>query len=202
MTPAAASSPGDSGEFGVAWSRLVKDIEACRRCPLGAQRQRVVVYRGGRHPTVVFVGEAPGREEDRAGVPFVGRSGHRLDRAIAQLDLTPESFGVLNLVKCRPPANRLPAGSVESCRPFLDRQLELLAPARLVTLGRTALNALDPTAPPITQVSGRPRRGGRAVVFPLLHPAAALRSRRWNEQWDRDIRRLSRWLGRPGSEPL
>jgi len=185
-----------------AWARLVREIEACRACPLGSTRRRAVVYRGGERPRVLFVGEAPGRQEDETGRPFVGRSGARLDAAIERLDLAPDSVGVLNVVKCHPPGNRLPLSSVSACRPFLERQLEILRPTTLVPLGRHALRAVAPDAPPILEASGRPIRTPLGPAFPLLHPAAALRSRRWAERWDRDVGALGAWLRSPGSETL
>src|SRR5580692_8133406 len=89
-----------------AWQELTHEIHACRQCPLGSSRTHAVVYRGGADPTVVLIGEAPGAAEDRAGRPFVGRSGQRLDAALASIGLEPEEFGILNLLKCRPPENR------------------------------------------------------------------------------------------------
>lgn len=178
-----------------AWDRLVREIHACRRCPLGAVRSHAVVYRGSPSPRVVFVGEAPGAEEDRSGIPFVGRSGRRLDAAIARIGLAPSEFGIVNLLKCRPPANRFDRSAARTCRPFLDRQLELLRPFVLVPLGSSALRALDASAPPILRTAGAPWSSERWRLFPLIHPAAALRSRRLAERWARDVDALGRWLG-------
>jgi len=177
-----------------AWGRLSAEIRACRRCPLGDLRTHAVVYRGGLAPRVVFVGEAPGAEEDRTGVPFVGRSGREFDRAVATLGLSDEDFGVLNTLKCRPPGNRFDPSAARTCRPYLDRQLELLHPEVVVTLGARALAAIDPTALPMLSAAGRPRAHGGITLFPLIHPAAALRSRRLRERWERDVRVLDQWL--------
>ncbi len=155
-----------------------------------------MVYRGSPRPTVVFVGEAPGREEDLRGLPFVGRAGARLDGAIAALALPPGAVGILNVVKCHPPGNRLSRASVAACRPFLDRQLALLRPRLLVPLGAHALRALDPRAPPISASAGALRMAGSQRLFPLIHPAAAFRSRRYARRWARDVGRLGRWLRR------
>lgn len=186
--PAGASTPQTR------WDRLSAEIRTCRKCPLGSLRTQAVVYRGGRSPRVVFVGEAPGAEEDRIGVPFVGRSGRELDRAVATLGLSAEEFGVLNLLKCRPPRNRFDTAAARTCRPYLDRQLALLQPEVVVTLGGRALAAIDPEAPAILSAAGRPRPSKGPAHFPLLHPAAALRSRRWRERWEHDVRALGRWL--------
>jgi DNA polymerase len=143
---------------------------------------------------VVFVGEAPGVEEDRTGLPFVGRSGRELDRAVAKLGLSDEEYGVLNVLKCRPPRNRFDPAAARTCRPYLDRQLALLRPEVIVTLGARALAALDPAAPPMLSAAGRPRPHAGPSHFPLLHPAAALRSRRWRDRWEHDVEALGRWL--------
>lgn len=177
-----------------AWDALSAEIRQCQLCPLGHTRQQAVVYRGSLAPRIVFVGEAPGAAEDRAGIPFVGRSGARLDAAIEQLGLRPTEFGILNVLKCRPPGNRFDRSAARTCRPYLDRQLALLRPTVLVPLGRAALSALEPRAPPILQIAGRPVRTAPVAVFPLLHPAAALRSRRWAERWDHDVGALGAWL--------
>jgi DNA polymerase len=176
------------------WERLSAEIQACRKCPLGDFRTQAVVYRGGLAPRVLFVGEAPGAEEDRLGLPFVGRSGRILDSGIASLGLSPKSFGVLNVLKCRPPGNRFDVRAARTCRPYLDRQLELLRPEVIVTLGARALCAVDPSAPPVLRAAGRPLRDGIPRLFPLVHPAAALRSRRLAKRWEHDLAALGRWL--------
>jgi len=176
------------------WTRLVSEIESCRRCPLGSLRTHAVVYRGSLSPRIVFIGEAPGAAEDREGLPFVGRSGRRLDEAIARLALPTRDVGVLNVLKCRPPGNRFDPAAARTCRPFLDRQLDLLRPRVLVTLGASALRAIDPEAPAMLASAGAPRSAGRRSLFPLIHPAAALRSRRLAERWTRDVDALGRWL--------
>jgi DNA polymerase len=153
-----------------------------------------VVYRGGTSPRVVFVGEAPGAAEDRIGVPFVGRSGRLLDETIASMGLPAGEVGILNVLKCRPPHNRFDREAAATCRPYLDRQLELLAPRAVVTLGAWALRTLDEEAPPVMTAAGAPRPGAYGPLFPLIHPAAALRSRRWRDRWARDANALAEWL--------
>lgn len=177
-----------------AWELLSKEIRACQKCPLGSVRTQAVVYRGGLAPRVVFIGEAPGAEEDRIGLPFVGRSGRELDRAVASLRLSFEDFGVLNVLKCRPPRNQFDRRAAKTCQPYLDRQLDLLRPEVIVTLGAHALRTVDPTAPPMLRAAGLPRMLGRTAHFPLIHPAAAFRSRRLRERWEHDVRALGDWL--------
>jgi len=191
---AAGRATGGKPSRRAEWDRLSREIRACRKCPLGSLRTHAVVYRGGLSPRVVFVGEAPGAEEDRTGLPFVGRSGRLLDRAVATLGLTEGEFGVLNLLKCRPPQNRFDRASARTCRPYLDRQLELLRPEIVVTLGARALTAFDPLSLRMLAAAGHPRSGAEPAHFPLIHPAAALRSRRMHDRWEADLRTLGRWL--------
>lgn len=181
------------------WDRLSSEIRTCQLCPLGKVRTQAVVYRGGLKPRVVFIGEAPGAEEDRTGLPFVGRSGRELDRAVAHLGLAAEEYGVLNVLKCRPPGNRFDRSAARTCRPYLDRQLELLHPDVIVTLGAQSLRAIAPTAPPLLTTAGRPRESGAISHFPLIHPAAAFRSRRLRERWEHDLGSLRPWLARHGA---
>jgi len=196
-TPPSLASPVVA--FGPAWSQLETEIRGCRKCPLHASRTHAVIYRGSAAPRIVFVGEAPGATEDRLGLPFVGRSGKRLDSALVEAGVDPDAYGVLNLVKCRPPRNRFDRAAAATCRPYLDRQLELLRPAVLVSLGAHALRALDPTAPRVLLAAGHPRPLHRCVLFPLIHPAAAMRSRAMASRWRSDFAELRAWLVRSGA---
>jgi uracil-DNA glycosylase len=184
------------------WRELSDEIRSCRKCRLHETRTQAVVYRGSLTPKILFVGEAPGAAEDREGIPFVGRSGQRLDAAVARLGLRAGEYGVLNLLKCRPPQNRFDRAAARTCRPYLDRQVELLSPRVLVTLGSPALHALDPDAPPILLAAGRPRSVSPRPLFPLIHPAAAMRSRRMAERWTHDVDALGRWLPRNLAQPV
>jgi uracil-DNA glycosylase len=196
--PVAPPFPLDSHapEFGSKWDALEREIRGCTNCSLHAHRTNAVIYRGSATPRVVFVGEAPGATEDRWGLPFVGRSGKRLDTAILEAGLGPEEFGILNLIKCRPPQNRFDRVAATTCRPYLDRQLELLHPPILVSLGAQALRSLDPGAPRVLLAAGHPRRLNGRFLFPLVHPAAALRSRAMAERWRTDVVALRAWLDR------
>lgn len=186
--------PGGDTDRTDALEELALEIRACRRCPLGETRSQAVVYRGDPRPRVIFVGEAPGAEEDRQGIPFVGRSGKILDRAIGELGPDLGGYGVLNVLKCRPPENRFDPNAARTCRTHLDRQLDLLCPDVLVTLGAQALRALAPEAPAILKSAGSPLETPRGPLFPLVHPAASLRSRRLAERWTTDVGRLGVWL--------
>jgi uracil-DNA glycosylase family 4 len=127
----------------------------------------------------------------------VGRSGRRLDQAIAEVGLRDGEFGILNVVKCRPPGNRFLSEAARKCRPFLERQLGLLEPKVIVTLGAHALAAIDPTAPAVTVAAGRERRWGTTPLFPLLHPAAALHAPKYRDRWEADLGALSKFLSGP-----
>ncbi len=186
----ASPAPGDDP---VAWGQLARRIGACRACPLGYLREHPVVYRGAEHPCVVLVGEAPGAEEDRTGLPFVGRAGRRLEEALREAGLPPSQLGMVNLIKCRPPENRFDRAAEAACRPFLDRQLRLLGPRLLVPLGAHALRALAPDAPRITECSGHLLPGSAPPVFPMLHPAAPLHNPRLRERWSEEVRSLGRF---------
>jgi DNA polymerase len=192
MGAGVASGPGTAGPE---WKALSREIRRCVRCPLHQGRTHAVVYRGGEHPWVVFVGEAPGAAEDLIGRPFVGRAGKTLDRAIGRLGLVDADVGILNVLKCRPPANRFDPAAADTCRPYLDRQLRLLQPRAIVTLGHWALEILDPGALPIMAAAGAPRRAGPWNVFPLLHPSG-VRSRATADRWERDLATLAGWLAR------
>ncbi len=203
--PAVRRAPGRTGsEQGRlrALAALAREIRQCGLCPLSTHRTHAVVYRGSTRPRVVFVGEAPGAAEDLAGVPFVGRSGRLLDAAVERIGAGLGEFGVLNLLKCRPPENQFDAAAARACRPYLDRQLALLAPRVLVPLGAKALAALDPDAPAILTVAGAARSSPAGVLFPLLHPAAALRSTARRARWEQDVDALRAWLRAPPLEML
>ena len=187
---------------GPEWDRLCAEIRSCTRCPLHLHRIQTVIYRGGPSPKVVFVGEAPGAMEDRTGIPFVGASGRRLDVAIGRIGLGPEEFGVLNLLKCRPPGNRFDEPAASKCRPFLERQLDWLRPRLVVTLGAYALRAFDPDAPPISKVAGTIRGWKGVALFPLVHPAAGLHSPRFRERWEQDVATLAALIPQWANETL
>lgn len=151
-------------------------------------------YRGGPAPWLVLVGEAPGAEEDRRGLPFVGRGGRLLDQTLATAGVAEAEYGIVNLLKCRPPRNRFDPAAAETCRPYLDRQLDLLHPRAIVTLGARALHALDANAPPMLVASGAPRHLPGRPLFPLVHPAATFRSRRLRARWEVDSGKLTAWV--------
>jgi DNA polymerase len=149
----------------------------CTRCVLSEGRTNVVFGTGSPACDVMFVGEGPGAEEDRLGVPFVGRSGQLLDRLVAEeMGLTRDEIAICNTVKCRPPGNRDPKPEeIEACKPFLDAQIEHIDPRVIITLGNFAAKLLLDTKTGITKLRGTEYPFRDRVLVPTFHPAAALR---------------------------
>ncbi|MDQ2726902.1 MAG: uracil-DNA glycosylase [Actinomycetota bacterium] len=151
----------------------------CTRCPLAKGRTQVVFGEGDPHAGLLVVGEGPGRDEDRLGRPFVGRSGQLLDRLLAEeAGLARADVYIANVVKCRPPDNRDPKpDEIASCRPYLDAQIDLIEPRVVLTLGNFSTKLLLETTDGIGKLRGRvyPFGDSGAVLVPTFHPAAALR---------------------------
>ena len=157
---------------------LAAEVGTCTRCPLSEGRTQVVFGIGDPQADLMFVGEAPGAEEDKQGLPFVGRSGKLLDRLMfEEMGLTRDRVYIANVNKCRPPGNRDPLpDEIAACRPYLERQIELIAPKVIVTLGSFATQLLLETKEGITKLRGRAHsHASGAVVIPTFHPAAVLR---------------------------
>ncbi len=151
----------------------------CLACKLAQGRKRLVFGTGAARPRILFIGEGPGAEEDQQGLPFVGRAGALLTGFISALGLTREDVYITNVVKCRPPGNRTPEpDEIASCRPILMRQIELLDPRLIVTLGNVPLKALNPGAAGITKERGRLFPFQRWNVLPTFHPSYLLRNPR------------------------
>ncbi|MFI5053930.1 MAG: uracil-DNA glycosylase family protein [Acidimicrobiia bacterium] len=170
------------GERRLALDAIAAEVRACTRCPLHTGRTLAVPGEGSASTEVVFVGEGPGFNEDRQGRPFVGRAGGLLTTLIGSVGWRREDVYITNIVKCRPPENRDPEpAEIEACMPFLRRQLEVLDPALIVTLGRHSMGRFMPGAR-VSQAHGTtrpadPASGARdALVFAMYHPAAALRT--------------------------
>jgi len=158
------------------WPSLADAMVGCTACPLSESRQRVVPGVYPASARVLLVGEAPGRSEDEGGLPFIGRSGQLLDELLAEVGLDRAQIAVCNTVKCRPPDNRTPKRlELATCRPWLDRQIELIDPDVVVTLGGTALAWALGRGVRIGDVHGKVYERAGHVVVPTYHPAAALR---------------------------
>ena len=160
---------------------LAETVSSCTRCPLSRSRTNTVFARGNPEATLVFVGEAPGADEDAQGLPFVGRAGQLLDKMIAAMGLSPENdVYVCNIIKCRPPANRPPTPEErDTCLPYLHQQLAAVRPKVIVALGNTSVQALLGTTLGITKLRGEWKmyRSGdtTSLVMPTYHPSYLLR---------------------------
>ncbi len=158
-----------------ALEELHEEIRHCTRCPLHRGRTHAVPGAGPVNAKVMFIGEAPGFHEDQQGRPFVGRAGKLLDDLLEEAHIDRNEVYITNVLKCRPPGNRDPkVDEVEACRPFLERQIELVNPQVIVTLGRYSMALAYPDEK-ISLVHGQPRRVEGRIYFPMYHPAAALR---------------------------
>jgi DNA polymerase len=182
------------------------DVAAgCVRCALSETRTQVVFGSGSPTADLMFVGEAPGFHEDKQGVPFVGAAGKLLGKLLEGIGLTRDDVYVANVLKCRPPGNRDPQPEeIESCEPHLWKQIELIQPKLIATLGNFATKLLSGKPNGITQVHGREQAvvlGGNAVtLYPIFHPAAALYTPRMLQVLEEDFARIPALLGRP-AEP-
>jgi uracil-DNA glycosylase len=203
--------PPSNEERREALKDLYHQARACTRCPqLASTRTTVVFGSGNANADLMFVGEAPGKNEDEQGLPFVGQAGKLLDKLLGEIGLTRADVFVVNTLKCRPPGNRDPAPvEIENCQDYLMRQVELIEPNVICTLGNFATKLLraDPTG--ITRLHGREEErviGTRAVrLYPIFHPAAALYTPANVEVLRRDFARLPELLalgppGQPGEE--
>lgn len=163
------------GAEGLAQTRA--ELGDCTRCRLHSERHALVFGEGNPEAQVVFVGEGPGAEEDRTGRPFVGRAGELLTRMIEAIGWRREDVYICNIVKCRPPNNRAPlADEIATCAPFLERQLQALAPRVIVTLGKPAISALLERNVAITRLRGIWQEWNGIPVMPTYHPAYLLRN--------------------------
>lgn len=156
---------------------LEAEARGCTACPLSASRTKVVFGVGDPNADLMLIGEAPGRDEDLVGEPFIGRSGQLLDRLVLEeIGLDRSQYYIANVVKCRPPGNRDPVPlEVSSCRHFLESQVALIAPRVIVTVGNFATRAILETSEGITKLRGKAYPFLTGVVVPTFHPAAALR---------------------------
>jgi uracil-DNA glycosylase len=186
------------------------DVAGCTKCRLAQGRTQVVFGVGDPSADLMFVGEAPGFHEDQQGVPFVGQAGKLLDRLLGGIGLTRADVYVANVLKCRPPGNRDPMpDEIEACEAHLWRQIELIQPRVVATLGNFATKLLSGRPTGITRVHGQEQEttlgGRRVLLYPIYHPAAALYTPRMLEVLKSDFARLPELLGRevaPPPEPV
>jgi DNA polymerase len=182
------------------------DVAGCTKCALAGGRTQVVFGAGSPTAELMFVGEAPGFHEDKQGVPFVGAAGQLLSKLLDGIGLMRDEVYIANVLKCRPPGNRDPLPEeIESCEPHLWRQIELIQPKLICTLGNFATKLLSGRPTGITQVHGQPQDvllGGNAVtLYPIFHPAAALYTPRMLQVLQDDFARIPELLGRGAPPP-
>ena len=185
---------------------FAESVAGCTRCRLSQGRTQVVFGSGNPHAELMFVGEAPGFHEDKQGLPFVGQAGKLLDKLLAGIGLQRADVFVANVLKCRPPGNRDPQpDEIEACESHLFRQIELIEPTIVATLGNFATKLLSGRPLGITRVHGQEQSttlGGREVMlYPLYHPAAALYTPAMLKVLESDFARIPELLGR-ALEPI
>ena len=157
-----------------ALSEINQAIEHCQDCELAKRRTRVVPGEGPENAQILFIGEAPGWHEDQQGRPFVGPAGQFLEQLLSSIGLKRDQVFIANVIKCRPPGNRDPLpGEIQTCAKWLDKQIELLKPKMIVTLGRYSMARYFPNET-ISKIHGKARKLGNITCFAMYHPAAAL----------------------------
>jgi uracil-DNA glycosylase len=186
---------------------LFHEVQSCTKCPLHETRSKAVFGAGNADAELMFVGEAPGAEEDRQGLPFVGRAGQLLNQLLEEIGLVREDVFIANVLKSRPPGNRDPQPlEIAACEPYLFEQVRLIEPKVVCTLGNFATKLLTGSQTGITRVRGTPQLhelGGRNVfLLPLFHPAAALRTPAVKETLRADFATIPGLLSGPPPEPI
>lgn len=170
--------------------QLYEVIRRCTDCDLSKTRTHAVPGEGPERAAIMLIGEAPGFNEDRTGRPFVGAAGQFLEKLLALAGLRRQDVYITNVVKCRPPNNRDPLpGEIEACKAYLDRQIALIQPKVIVTLGRYSMARWFPGAS-ISRIHGQPRVVDGITIVPMFHPAAALHQERYRALIEADFKRL------------
>lgn len=174
-------------------------IHGCTRCPLHAGRTRAVPGEGPPNTDIMLIGEGPGFHEDKQGRPFVGASGQFLEELLNSAGYKRSDVFIANVVKCRPPGNRDPQPEeVDACKIYLDRQIELINPKVIVTLGRYSMYRYFPGAS-ISKIHGQPKRVGNRLIIPMFHPAAALHQPRFRSLIVEDFKKLPQFIAEAAS---
>ncbi len=184
-------------ELETKWTDLASRCAGCHACPLGDTRTNLVFGTGSRTADLLFVGEAPGEQEDKQGIPFVGAAGKLLDRYLFAVDIPRESVYIANILKCRPPRNRDPEpGEQDACIGYLREQVALIDPKIIVCLGRISAMRLIKPDYRITREHGQLVRKGKYLMTAVYHPAALLRDASKKEDMLRDMERIKEELDR------
>jgi DNA polymerase len=186
----------DYEALAAALDAIAAEVNVCTACELHKGRTRAVPGEGPINAEIMFIGEAPGRNEDLQGRPFVGQAGKLLEELLGEIELTRKDVWIGNVVKCRPPENRDPRPEeIAACAGYLERQIALLQPKLIATLGRFSMEKFFPGAK-ITRVHGQAKRDGSRVLIPLYHPAYVLRNMNAKPDAVRDMRKIPRLLER------
>ena len=177
---------------------LAGEVAVCTGCLLHGGRTNAVPGEGPADAQIVFIGESPGFHEDQQGRPFVGAAGRFLEELLASIGLSREQVFIANVIKCRPPGNRDPLPEeTAACRPFLDRQIDIINPKLIVTLGRFSMARAFPSAR-ISRIHGQPRKIDGILYYPMYHPAAALHQPRLRVVIEEDMRRIPELIAQIG----
>ena len=181
-------------------------VAGCTSCALAESRTQVVFGVGSSSADLMFVGEAPGFHEDKQGIPFVGAAGNLLTKLLAGIGIERDEVYIAKVLKCRPPGNRDPLpDEIEACESHLFKQIELIQPKVVATLGNFATKLLSGKPAGITRVHGQPQEmtlgGQRVLLYPIFHPAAALYTPRMLEVLEQDFQRIPELLGREEEPP-
>ncbi len=180
---------------------LYEEIEHCQKCEIAKDRTKAVPGEGAEDADIMFIGEAPGWHEDQQGRPFVGPAGQFLDELLDLINLKREQVYITNVIKTRPPINRDPMPQeILNCRPWLDRQIELICPRMIVTLGRYSMALFFP-GKSISKIHGTAQKRDGIIYYAMYHPAAALHQQRLRETIKADMRRIPELLGQARSIP-
>ena len=179
-----------SDERAEAMEKIAAEVRGCTLCDLHKTRTKAVPGAGNLQTQILFIGEGPGFNEDKQGLPFVGQSGKYLETLLKIINLKREDVFITNVVKCRPPENRDPLPvEIGTCKPYLDQQINLIDPLMIVTLGRFSMARYFPNGK-ISQIHGQAKIENGRAYYPLFHPAAVLRNPALQSQMEGDFRRI------------
>lgn len=177
-----------------ALSELNAEIARCQRCEIAKYRTKAVPGEGPEDAEIMFIGEAPGWHEDQQGRPFVGQAGQFLEQLLASIGLKREQVYITNVIKTRPPNNRDPLPiEIQNCQPWLDRQIELIRPKIIVTLGRYSMARFFP-GKSISKIHGTAQRRDNVIYYAMYHPAAALHQQSLRKEVESDIHKIPELL--------
>lgn len=173
-----------------ALSELYEQIALCKQCEIAKQRTKVVPGEGAENADIMFIGEAPGWHEDQQGRPFVGPAGQFLDKLLASINLKREQVYITNVIKTRPPNNREPLpAEIRNCRPWLERQIEIIHPGMIVTLGRYSMEMFFP-GKSISKIHGTAQKRDNVIYYAMYHPAAALHQQSLRQAIEADMLKI------------